>query len=123
VHRLYISFSNLSIYLMAAYKFLFRIPSRSTVPMSNWIPDAVRDSLRYGRTMATNETANITARVVLGILIVTVVTDIVYSVWFHPLAHIPGPRFAKLSQFARMFRFLPGKEHLEDARLFEKYGV
>lgn len=60
--------------------------------------------------------------VFVALLVVTVVTDAVYNIFFHPLAHVPGPWLAKFSCLSFEKRFLTGQEHLEDAKLFKKYG-
>ncbi|KAI5776248.1 cytochrome P450 monooxygenase [Geopyxis carbonaria] len=47
---------------------------------------------------------------------------IVYNLYFHPLSHIPGPFFAKLTHLHHTMRFLRGHEDLSDRALFAKYG-
>lgn len=47
---------------------------------------------------------------------------IVYRIYFHPLANIPGPLIAKITDLYSTYHALRGDRHLEFWRCHEKYG-
>lgn len=47
---------------------------------------------------------------------------IVHQLYFHPLAHIPGPKLAALTTWHEALTDLKGKHHLTLKRLHEQYG-
>lgn len=46
----------------------------------------------------------------------------VYRVFFHPLRRFPGPLAAKVSKFYALYNARNGQMHLEQNKLFNKYG-
>lgn len=60
---------------------------------------------------------------ILAVLAAAITADVVYSLWFHPLAHIPGPFFSRISGLSRALRYLDGNENLKDYNLHQKYGI
>lgn len=50
------------------------------------------------------------------------VADVVYNVFFHPLARFPGPFLARCSLFWRMWHTLGGRHHREVEKQHQKYG-
>ncbi|RPA86434.1 cytochrome P450 [Ascobolus immersus RN42] len=47
---------------------------------------------------------------------------VIYQVYFHPLAHIPGPFLCKISDLGFLFKYYSNREWEKDMELFEKYG-
>ncbi|KAK3312632.1 cytochrome P450 [Apodospora peruviana] len=47
---------------------------------------------------------------------------IIYRVFFHRLSHFPGPLFAKMTKFYGPWTNRNGQMHIEQNKLFEKYG-
>lgn len=62
-----------------------------------------------------------------AVICMTVVENIrvvVYRLYFHPLAHIPGPLLARaLSFYAYSYHMRGGRFHLQIPKLHEQYGV
>lgn len=47
---------------------------------------------------------------------------VVYRVFFHPLRRFPGPLAAKVSKFYGLYNARNGQMHIEQNKLFKKYG-
>ena len=62
------------------------------------------------------------AQVVAVALSITVISIGVYRVFFHPLAHIPGPFFAKLTHLWQTKSYFTGQWHSDVLKIHEKYG-
>ena len=62
------------------------------------------------------------AQVVTVALSITVVSIGVYRVFFHPLAHIPGPFFAKLTHLWQTKSYFTGQWHSDVLKIHRKYG-
>lgn len=63
---------------------------------------------------------------VAGVLsiIVAILAKSIYRVYFHPLAHIPGPLLAKISSgYAYYYNFRDARFYLQIQRLHEQYGA
>lgn len=48
--------------------------------------------------------------------------NVIYNIYFHPLKDVPGPFFAKVSDFHLLGTFLRGNQHEEQMQFHEKYG-
>jgi hypothetical protein len=55
-------------------------------------------------------------------LVITVLSTWVYSIFFHPLAHIPGPFAAKITHMWQNVRYWRGSWHQDILDVHEKYG-
>jgi hypothetical protein len=62
------------------------------------------------------------AEIVTALLSITVISIGVYRVFFHPLAHIPGPIFAKLTHLWQTKSYFIGNWHSDILKVHEKYG-
>ncbi|KAF3925341.1 hypothetical protein ABW20_dc0109194 [Dactylellina cionopaga] len=51
------------------------------------------------------------AILVLGIGIVWTLATVIYRIWFHPLSHLPGPFFAKITDLYGAYNAWTGKNH------------
>lgn len=66
---------------------------------------------------------NIVIAGVLSIFVATILGAI-YRVYFHPLAHIPGPLLAKVSSvYAYYYNFRDARFYLQIQKLHEQYGA
>jgi len=59
---------------------------------------------------------------VAAMLSITLISVGVYRVFFHPLSHIPGPFFAKLTHLWQTKSYFTGNWHNDVLRIHEKYG-
>ncbi|KAF2728790.1 benzoate 4-monooxygenase cytochrome P450 [Polyplosphaeria fusca] len=64
----------------------------------------------------------ITISGIIGALAIYVVTTIIYNVFFHPLATVPGPFFAKLTSWPSFYHSLKGDRHIWQWQCFQLYG-
>ncbi|KAI1172232.1 benzoate 4-monooxygenase cytochrome P450 [Nemania sp. FL0916] len=56
------------------------------------------------------------------ILPVMIFTNVIYNVYFHPLSHIPGPFWARISDIPSWYHTATGKRHIWLWQLFQLYG-
>lgn len=59
----------------------------------------------------------------VALLLCTMFSVAVYRVWFHPLAHIPGPFWAKVTHTWQTVRSFKGTWYDDILQLHEKYGL
>ena len=57
-----------------------------------------------------------------GLILGTLLVTVVYRLWFHPLAHIPGPLLARCSTLWQNYHYIRGTWHDDIRLLHEKYG-
>jgi len=57
-----------------------------------------------------------------AVLSITLISIGVYRVFFHPLSHIPGPPFAKLTHLWQTKSYFTGNWHNDVLQIHEKYG-
>lgn len=77
--------------------------------LTNWVPDSRLLQLSI---------------LVLAYVIVKSVATVVYNVWFHPLAKIPGPKIAGAMYLYQTYYSLIGgsRYYIEIGKIHEKYG-
>lgn len=56
-------------------------------------------------------------------LTVAILVKAIYRVYFHPLAHIPGPLLAKLSSAYAYYYNFNARYYLQIQKLHEQYGA
>ena len=59
----------------------------------------------------------------VALLLVTLFTRAVYRIWFHPLAHIPGPFVAKFTHMWQTVKSFQGTWYYDIVAVHEKYGA
>ena len=62
------------------------------------------------------------AQIAAALVSITVISIGVYRVFFHPLTHIPGPIFAKLTHLWQTKSYFTGNWHSDVLKIHEKYG-
>lgn len=62
------------------------------------------------------------SRNVLAVLFCAWILNLIYRCTLHPLARVPGPRLAKLSELWRTVRYFKGTWHDDVVQLHRRYG-
>lgn len=52
-----------------------------------------------------------------------VIGKVIWSFFFHPLRHIPGPALAKVTDIWHLYHCWGGKRHHKLMELHKKYGI
>lgn len=60
---------------------------------------------------------------VVTLIIGAWVSNAVYNIFFHPLAHIPGPFIGKITNLGFIWEYIKGNDVEYDKANFEKYGM
>ncbi|KAI0406342.1 benzoate 4-monooxygenase cytochrome P450 [Xylaria palmicola] len=61
-------------------------------------------------------------KTLLVVVLVLVIARIIYNLFFHPLAHVPGPFWAQASGIPSWYYAYTGKRHIWLLKQFETYG-
>ncbi|TGZ77922.1 cytochrome P450 [Ascodesmis nigricans] len=56
------------------------------------------------------------------LLLATWLANAIYNIFFHPLSHIPGPFWGKITNFQFILAYIRGRDVEWDRRNFESYG-
>lgn len=62
-------------------------------------------------------------RLAITVIIGAVVGNIIYNRYFHPLRHFPGPFWASVSDFWKLYICMTKESHTRGIKLHDIYGA
>lgn len=90
--------------------------------MLNFLLDTIHHILTPLSFLTAFLTSSITL-VIVSFLLLLLIHYIIYELYLHPLAHIPGPRLAALTKLWLVYRFRFDDIALLSVALHKRYGV